>query len=381
MTKVGITGFTKSETDILRHLLYPYQVEFSEEQDSSDLIVRKGLFSHPSKPVVRVSALHRRNKYEVDVSLDLISACLERFDSVMNPKVAFMYKLYTCLPSQGSTIPSALRSRFLKMHKIDANLSQHLAIEKARKMLVDAFEALGLRLQRKSRPSLLITHDVDTEKGLEKALSLKAVEDKLDLQSTWFLPSEQYRIPRDIAKSLAAGSTIGSHDLEHDSRLIHCRDHGRLVERLRKSKLRLETIFDTEVRCFRSPLLQFSSWIVSGLKAAGYELDFSLPCWEPVHPQTMGGFGIESVQPFEIDGVVEIPLTLFQDHQVLNVMGFNTHQATKFWYEQAELIRSFGGDIVLLVHPDYSFSKDLDQYKRLLQSLSELQMRTADALK
>jgi len=267
------------------------------------------------------------------------------------------------------------------MHKIDANLSQHLAIEKARKMLVDAFEALGLRLQRKSRPSLLITHDVDTEKGLEKALSLKAVEDKLDLQSTWFLPSEQYRIPRDIAKSLAAGSTIGSHDLEHDSRLIHCRDHGRLVERLRKSKLRLETIFDTEVRCFRSPLLQFSSWIVSGLKAAGYELDFSLPCWEPVHPQTMGGFGIESVQPFEIDGVVEIPLTLFQDHQVLNVMGFNTHQATKFWYEQAELIRSFGGDIVLLVHPDYSFSKDLDQYKRLLQSLSELQMRTADALK
>lgn len=385
MTKVGITGFTNDEVDILRYLLYPYKVEFSEQQDSSDLIVCKGPFSDSSKPLVRVSAPYAHDMHEgsrgqedgvVHVSLDPISTCLKRFDSVMNPKIAFSYELYTHLPSQGSIIPSAVRSLFLRMHKIDADLSHHLVVEKARRILVQAFEVLGFRLQRKSPPSLLITHDIETKKGLEKALMLKSVEEKLDLQSTWFLPSGQYQIPRDIAQSIAAGSTIGSHDIRHDGRLIHRGDFGGLVERLRSSKLRLEAIFDIEVKCFRSPLLQFSRYIVSGLKAAGYKQDFSLPCWEPVHPQTMGGFGIESVQRLEIDGIDEVPLTLFQDHQVLNVMGFNTREATKFWYEQAKLVRSFDGDIVLLIHPEYLFSKDLDQYKRLLQSLLELQLRT-----
>jgi hypothetical protein len=143
----------------------------------------------------------------------------------------------------------------------------------------------------------------------------------------------------------------------------------RLVDRLRNSRLRLERIFDKEVECFRSPLLQFSQRIASAISEAGYHFDFSVPCWEPVHPITMGGFGIESAQAFEVDGVTEFPLTLFQDHQVLNVLGMSTREAVKFWIKQAELIRSFDGDIVLCVHPDYALSRDLRRYKELLISL------------
>jgi hypothetical protein len=119
--------------------------------------------------------------------------------------------------------------------------------------------------------------------------------------------------------------------------------------------------------------LQFSGRIISALAEAGYCYDFSAPCWEPVHPSTMGGFGVETAQGFETDGVVEVPLTLFQDHQVLRILGMSIHDAIKFWIKQAMLVRSFGGNIVLLVHPDYSFSGNPREYKELLVSLSEIQ--------
>lgn len=334
-----------------------------------------------SRPLIRVST-HATSSDRlrpmdcgdgiVDLPYDLIRASSERFEAVMNPKATFRYKLATRLPFQYNIFPSFIRSHLLRMHNVDLNLFHHLANETARKTLNEAFNVLGFHLQRKKPPSLLITHDVESEKGLRSALSFKSVEDELDVQSTWFLPSDEYPIARHIARDLAEGSTIGSHDVKHDGRLVHIREHEELVDRLRRSRAKLEGIFEKEVKCFRSPLLQFSCRIVAALSEAGYRFDFSVPCWEPVHPLTMSGFGVESVQAFEIDGVVEFPLTLFQDHQVLVVLGMNTREAIKFLVDQAKLVRGFNGDIVVLVHPDYSFSQDLKGYRKLLESLLEV---------
>jgi len=335
-----------------------------------------------SKPVIRVPTrptpkgyLHPRDYGNgiVDLPSDLIRACSERFEEVMNPRVAFMYNLATNLPFPYNIVPLPIRSRLLRMHNVDSNLLNHLVNEVARKILTEAFNVLGFQLQRKNPPLLLITHDVESEKGLRRALSFKAVDDDLNVQSTWFLPSHEYPISRAIAAELADGSTIGSHDVKHDGKLIYIQRYKELVQRMTESRVKLEEIFGKEVRCFRSPLLQFSRKIVSALNEAGYRFDFSLPCWEPVHPLTMSGFGIESVQAFELDGVVEIPLTLLQDHQLLNLLGMNTGDAIKLWVEQANLIRSFEGDIVLLIHPDYSFSRDLQKYRDLLTILLEIQ--------
>jgi hypothetical protein len=92
----------------------------------------------------------------------------------------------------------------------------------------------------------------------------------------------------------------------------------------------------------------------------------------------MGGFGVETAQGFMTDGVLEVPLTLFQDHQLLNVLGLDTDSAIKLWIEQAKLICSFEGDIVLLTHPHLAFSQDLQKYESLLQILTQIQVdRTA----
>jgi len=361
-------------------------VELSREVDGSDLMICRGAYSDSSKPLIRVPIpanpsgyLHPTDHGDgiVDLPSDLIRACSERFEAVMNPRVAVMHKLATRLPFHYNIIPPSIRTCFLRMHGVDSNLSDHLANESARKMLSEAFNVLGFGLQRKRPPSLLITHDVETEKGLRRALSLKAVEDELNVQSMWFLPSDEYPIARHIGRDLAEGSTIGSHDVKHDGRLIHIRRHNELVERLSESRLKLEGLFEKDVKCFRSPLLQFSRRILSALHEAGYRFDFSVPCWEPVHPLTMSGFGVESVQAFEVDRVVESPLTLFQDHQVFAVLRMNTREAVKFLVGQAKLVRGIDGDIIVLVHPDYSFSQDLQGYRELLVSLLEVQVSSA----
>jgi hypothetical protein len=308
----------------------------------------------------------------IDLPYDVISECSGKFESVLNPRVSLRYLVATTLLSNYRKVPSAIRNRLLSVQKVDTDLSRHLTTERARKILTDAVHLAGFHLQRKKPPALVITHDIDTERGFQKAPLLKKVEEDLGVESTWFLPSDEFPITGAIAAELKSRSVIGSHDIRHDGKLIHIDSHTELVRRLAESKVCLERIFDTGIECFRSPLLQFSGRILSGLNEAGYKHDFSLPCWEPMHPTTMGGFGIECTCTFSIDGIIEHPLTLFQDHQAFTVLRLNTRQTIKLWIKQAKLIRELSGDIVALVHPDYLFSQDIEGYRTLLTSLLEI---------
>jgi peptidoglycan/xylan/chitin deacetylase (PgdA/CDA1 family) len=375
--RVCIEGFSDDEASAIKHLLYPYRLQFVGEIGEADLAICSDPHEF-SKPTVSVSdkrvpdkrlGLVDHGNQVIDLPYDLIRSSSERFRAIMKPRVALTYKLATRLRFQYNVIPSPIRNALLRTRHLDSNLSSHLVNEQARRALGCAIKTLGFNLERRNPASLIITHDIESEKGLRNALLFKRIEDELQLKSTWFLPSDEYPIPRSVARELAEGSTIGSHDVRHDGRLIHIRKHQALVKRLRTSRLQLERIFDKEVTSFRSPLLQFSENLISGLSNSGYRFDFSVPCWEPVHPVAMSGFGIEAVQGFEIYGVAESPLTLFQDHQVLNVLGMNTGEAIKLWVEQATLVRSLDGDIVVLIHPEYAFSRHLDRYRELLVSL------------
>jgi peptidoglycan/xylan/chitin deacetylase (PgdA/CDA1 family) len=367
----------------LGYLLYPYDVDLGTEVEDHDLVILRDTSLDSPKPSIRVPARSNRQGDNqeptnhgngiVDLPFDMIAASATKFERAMNPNVALFYKLSTCLPIQYNVVPSSIRSRLLAAHKADTDLSHHLANEIYRRMLVETFHLLGFRLERRNPPSVLVTHDIDSKKGLRRAHKIKDIDDDLGVQSVWFLPSDEYSINTDIAEDLADGTTIGSHDTRHDGRLIHIRKRAELVERLRRSRLKLEDLFGREIRSFRAPLAQFNKRIVTAIAEAGYQFDFSAPCWEPVYPATMNGFGVEFAHAFKIDRVTEVPYTIFQDHQVLNVLGMSTHEAVKFWAEQAGLIHSFDGDIVLVVHPDYAFSENLDDYRRAVRCLLEIQ--------
>ena len=127
--------------------------------------------------------------------------------------------------------------------------------------------------------------------------------------------------------------------------------------------------------------MQFSREIVNALEIAGYEEDFSLPSWESSNPVVMGGFGIQTSVPFHIGKMVEHPLSLPQDHQLLMIFGLSTQAAVKYWTQQASRIFSLGGDVVLLVHPDYAFSQELGDYKQLISSLKEMKSSIPSSLR
>jgi hypothetical protein len=375
--RIGAKGFAENEYFALACLLYPYRVQLSMQVDDSDLSISKGCLPGSSKSVVKFQTSHKSTNNDdgdtVEFPFELLRFCSERLQVAMEPRIGLTYNLATRLPFQYNIVPPILRNRIVRGRSVDSNLSSHLACERTRRALKQSCGALGFRLERKRDPLLLVTHDVETEKGLQKALLLKDLEDDVGVESTWFIVSDEYHIPTTIAKELSHSSRIGSHDFKHDGRLVHIRKQKELVNRLKRSRLKLQRIFEADVKCFRSPLLQFSGRIVQALAVAGYDSDFSLPCWEPFHPACMTGFGVEYVHAFEIGGMLEFPLSLFQDHQVLNALRMSTSEAVKLWTNQAKLVRSMGGDIVLLVHPDYAFSQDLEKYRELLVSLLEIQ--------
>jgi hypothetical protein len=303
---------------------------------------------------------------------DLVRKSWTLFNSALNCTPSTLYRLLTRMPLQYNVAPSALRSWFLHARLPSYNPSLHISNETNLKILIQALDSLGFQMVSKRPPALIVTHDVDTKKGLKRTLAMKSVDDDLELQSIWFLPSDEYPLDKNIIKDLVNGSTIGSHDVKHDGRLINIKKRAALVKRLRESKLKIEAATESEVSCFRSPLLQFNGRIVAALKEAGYSDDFSAPSWEPAHPSVMTGFGVEFFHEFEISGISLHPLSLLQDHQTLHILDLTLGEGVKVWLEHARLISSYRGDIVLLVHPDYDFAKDLHLYRQLLSDLKEI---------
>jgi peptidoglycan/xylan/chitin deacetylase (PgdA/CDA1 family) len=389
--RISAIGFSNDELFTIRFLLYPFKIKYVSSEELADVTICKGLGDEHSQihkkliivPDNETSWSSGRGQNNISfLHYDIVSKCCAKLSSVMNPKISLKYAVATRLPFNYNSMPSALRSSFLRnfhSSSLEYELSKHLIVETSRHHLIESFNELGLQVERKRPPSVLLTHDIDTEKGLRKASALKKIENEYNVGSIWFLVSNEYQIRRDLARELAEGSEIGSHDTRHDGRLVQIKEKGRLVKRLRESRLKLGDIFEREVTNFRAPLMQFNAKLIEALSEAGYRSDFSLPCWEPVHPSTMSGFGIESVCEFEICDICEHPLTLFQDHQVLQVLRMTPSEATRFWMDQARLVSSLGGDIVLLIHPDYSFSQDLESYRKLIKFLVRLQQEWEEA--
>jgi len=123
---------------------------------------------------------------------------------------------------------------------------------------------------------------------------------------------------------------------------------------------------------FRAPLLQHSRMVFEGLFEAGYVYDSSVPSWEPRHPSRMKSYGIGTVYPFNVGKIVEIPVSVPQDHQMIQVLNLSVKQTVEKWLEMKEAIKKLGGVCTFLVHPDYELAspEGLGVYEELLNEIS-----------
>ena len=215
----------------------------------------------------------------------------------------------------------------------------------------------------------VLTHDVETFNGLAGDWLLKKIEEKYDLSSVWYVPSSRYKLDDTLLRELADHGEVGSHDTKHDGKLYNLKKQS-LVERLALSKNILTKITQNKIIGFRSPMLQYNQIILQSLVEAGYLYDTSIPTWEPKHPYTMKPHGIGTVYPLKINGLLEIPLTLTQDHQLIHVLGLKPKEVLKTWATMTSVIRAIGGLSVFLIHPDYELAKPgTDLYEELLSDV------------
>jgi peptidoglycan/xylan/chitin deacetylase (PgdA/CDA1 family) len=242
-------------------------------------------------------------------------------------------------------------------------------------MLVKALEEmcgqkLSKRAWKKKKYVCTVTHDIETKNGLQRARRLKKLEERYGVPSAWYIPSKHYILDAEMVRELANHGEIGAHDTKHDGKLVYL-PKDRLIKRFVEAKKTLAEIAGQNVVGFRAPLLQHNLTIIQALTDAGYVYDTSIPTWEPNHPCTMKPHGIGTVFPFRLGGLVEVPVTLTQDHQLLTFFGMSPRQVAAEWWDMTHLIRSLGGLATFLVHPDYELGDSGSVvYEEILSNIS-----------
>jgi hypothetical protein len=311
-------------------------------------------------------------------SVDLVSEYERLVTGGLEEDPSRKFRLVTRIPFSYRAIPAFIRNRaFRAPDAVTALTEDKLSpVECLRTVfLASLVVSTGLAIPRiafwrkgKSH-ALAITHDVETKLGLEEGAGRCAdIESKLGVRSTWNIPSERYPLSSQLLISLATAGEVGGHDTKHDGRLIF-ESFENKVERVGRCKSRLESLCKKEVRGFRSPLLQHGRELLGALGKAGYTYDSSAPSWEPLSPTSLRSHGVGTVFPFVVLGVLEIPVSLPQDHQLIRVSGLSTSEAVQELFRVSQWIRGVGGACVLLVHPDYEFGQpeNTDEYYRLLE--------------
>lgn len=318
------------------------------------------------------------NENLVVLTLDIVKEYNKILDETLNAKPSTLYRLFTGLPVPYGIVPKRLRDLFMSglEGREDLTFFDKLPLDALRFILVEAIENLSEKKLHKKRwngkrYACIITHDVDTQKGLQKAKHLKKLEEKYNVPSAWYIPSKRCKLNLETIKELANYGEIGVHGTKHDGKLAQLPKQ-KLIERLHEAKQTLEKIINRSVKGFRAPLLQHRLEIFQALCKTEYLYDTSIPTWEPKHPDTMRPHGIGTMHPINISGVVEIPVTLPQDHQMIHVLGMSPRQTVETWVKLMKKSEGMGGLCVFLTHPDYELarSENLNRYEDLLNAVT-----------
>ncbi len=194
--------------------------------------------------------------------------------------------------------------------------------------------------------ALVLTHDVDTQKGHDAAISLMRVEKEAGFISSFNFVPERYKVSKDVLKDISGnGFEIGVHGLKHDGKLFTTRSG--FLEQAAKIN---ECIREWGAVGFRAPsMIRNLEWI----KDLDIEYDASTFDTDPFEPQPEG---MRTIFPFWFDGepgrkgYVELPYTLCQ---VFSLFVLLREKGIGVWKEKLDWIAANGGMALINTHPDY----------------------------
>ena len=203
------------------------------------------------------------------------------------------------------------------------------------------------------RFALVLTHDVETQRGVDKVRKLAETDLKHGFRSSFnFIPEGEYRVPDSLrAWLIDQGLEVGVHDLHHDGKLYQSRAGFAAKAQRINHYLR-----EWNAIGFRSGfMLRELAWL--------HDLEIDYECstfdTDPFEPQPTGA---RTIFPFWIpcpqwaagqgrrEGYVELPYTLPQDSTLFLLLR---EPDAAIWRRKTEWIVERNGMVLLNAHPDY----------------------------
>lgn len=192
--------------------------------------------------------------------------------------------------------------------------------------------------------AFVLTHDVESKKGLGFISTVADMEEKLGFRSMFNIIGSQIEEDKGLFKDLKArGFDIGLHGFHHNENMFISQENFLSYgEKINKS------LKDLEATGFRFPLnLRNPEW----MQSLDMEYDLSFFDTDPFEPIPGGTMNI---WPFRIGRFLELPSTLVQDNTLVNLLGETT---PRLWLEKIEFIKKYHGMALLNSHPDYLLNK------------------------
>jgi hypothetical protein len=169
---------------------------------------------------------------------------------------------------------------------------------------------------------------------------LRHLDRRTGNRASWNLVPHRYRVPDELVADLHAdGLEVGVHGLLHDGRDLDPRELPVRLPLMRQWGDRWGAVG------FRSPATHRDWRVMSELP---FDYDSSTPDSDPFEPHAGGCC---SWLPFTNGNVVELPITLLQDHTLFVILRARDGQA---WIDKAEYLRARGGMALMITHPDYA---------------------------
>jgi len=294
---------------------------------------------------------------------------LERYAGAAEPSTSFR-AYYAVKPWLPRRLQLALRRRYARRQA--RRVFPAWPVEP---LLVDRFHAeMRARLKESGRNRIpivnfwpgdrrfaaILTHDVEGPAGVRNISRVLDVERRHGMVSSWNFVAEWYPIPTGTFELVrAAGGEIGLHGIKHDGKLFT--DRASFDANL---PLIHRYLGEWDAVGFRSPATHRNADWMPDL---GCLYDSSFPDTDPFEPQPGGCC---SILPFLLGDLVELPVTLVQDHTLWEILE---RDSIDLWTDKARWIARNHGLINLIVHPDYVVRPErLELYDRFLGYLRGL---------
>jgi peptidoglycan/xylan/chitin deacetylase (PgdA/CDA1 family) len=205
--------------------------------------------------------------------------------------------------------------------------------------------------------AVVLTHDVEGPAGIANIDRVLELERRYGFVSAWYIVAEDYEIPAGTFELIRSyGGEVGLHGITHDGSLF--RDRASFEAQLPAIRRYLT---EWGAAGFRSPATHRNpAW----MHELGCLYDSSFPDTDPFEPQPGGCC---SILPFFLNELVELPITLLQDHTLFEILR---KDSIGVWTSKLDWLIENRGLVNALVHPDYVTDvRRLALYEELLVEL------------